>query len=145
WLYAPGLGWGWQPGAFNGWRGGVHYMGAVAGFRAPVEPTGTAGTVVVGRGGPVLKESPATSLLVSRGSAGMGIPRGSVEGLRHLNAQVAKTGFAKIRSAPQFAASSFRSSGFVAGEPHAAVNGGVGHVGAPSAGHASAASAGGHR
>ncbi len=146
WLYAPGLGWGWQPGAFNGWRGGVHYTGAaVAGFRAPVEPTGTAGTVVVGRGGPVLKESPATSLLVSRGSAGMGIPRGSVEGLRHLNAQVAKTGFAEIRSAPQFAASSFRSSGFVAGEPHAAVNGGVGHVGTASAGHASAASAGGHR
>ncbi|MGA7299155.1 MAG: hypothetical protein WBX10_02555 [Candidatus Sulfotelmatobacter sp.] len=120
-------------------------MGEVAGFRAPVQPTGTAGTVVVGRGGPVLKESPATSLLVSRGSAGMGIPRGSLDGLRHLNAQVAKTGFAEIRSAPQFAASSFRSGGFVAGEPHEGMNPGAGHVGTASAGHASAASAGGHR
>ena len=145
WMYAPGLGWGWQPGAFNGWHGGVHYVGAVAGFRAPVEPTGTAATVVVGRGGPVLKESPATSLLVSRGSAGMGIPRGSVEGLHHLNTQVAKTGFVEIRSAPQFAASSFRSGGFLAGEQRGTMNPGTGHAGSASAGHGSAASVGGHR
>ena len=120
-------------------------MGAVAGFRAPVEPTGTAGTVVVGRGGPVLKEAPATSLLVSRGSAGMGIPRGSLDGLRHLNTQVAKTGFAELRVAPQFAASSFRPGGFAAGEPHGGMNPGMGHVGTASAGHAGAAGSGAHR
>ncbi|MGA9511080.1 MAG: FecR family protein [Candidatus Sulfotelmatobacter sp.] len=145
WVYAQGLGWGWQPGAFNGWRGGVHYVGAVAGFRAPIEPTGTVGTVVVGRGGPVLKEPPATSLLVSRGSAGMGIPRGSIDGLRHLNTQVAKTGFAELRVAPQFAASSVRSGGFVVGEPHGAMNPGTGHATSTSAGHGSASSAGAHR
>ena len=146
WLYAPGLGWGWQPGAFNGWRGGVHYTGAaVAGFQLPVEPKGRVGTVVVGRGGPVLTQTPTRSLVVNRGSAGMGIPRGSVDGLHHLNTQVAKTGFAEIRPAPQFAASSFHSGGFVGAEPHGATSPGAGHVGTASAGHSGAAGSGAHR
>ena len=51
WMYAPGYGWGWQPGGFTTWHGGIHYVGATeAGFRAPVAPTGTVSTVVVGRG-----------------------------------------------------------------------------------------------
>jgi hypothetical protein len=148
WLYAPGLGWGWQPGAFNGWRGGVHYVGAAAGFQAPVEPRGTVGTVVVGRGGPVLTSAVATRVVVNRGSAGMGIPRGSVDGLHRLNAQVAKTGSVELHAAPQFAASSFHSGGFVAGEQHGGVNSGMGHASAASAGHAGgggSSSAGGHR
>jgi FecR protein len=147
WLYAPGLGWGWQPGAFNGWQGGVHYTGAaVAGFQLPVEPKGMVSTVVVGRGGPLLTNTSATSLLVNRGSAGIGIPRGSVDsdGLHHLNAQVAKTGSVEVHAAPQFAASSFRSGGFIAGEQHEAVNAGMGHMTGTSAGHAGGGSAGSH-
>src|SRR6202044_2338023 len=146
WLYSPGLGWGWQPGAFNGWRGGVHYTGAaVAGFQPPVEPKGMVGTVVVGRGGPVPTNTLASSLVVNRGSAGIGIPRGSVDGLHQLNTQVAKKGFVEMRPVPQFAASSFRSGGFVAGEPHGAMNPGTGHAGSTSAGHTSAAGSGAHR
>jgi hypothetical protein len=146
WIYAQGMGWGWQPGAFNGWRGGVHYAGAVAGFQAPVEPRGTVATVVVGRGGPILTSTPATRLVVNRGSAGMGIPRGSLDGLHQLNAQVAKTGSAEVHAAPQFAASSFRSGGFIALEQPGGVNSGTGRAVAAPAGHASAAgsSVGGH-
>ena len=100
---------------------------------------------MVGRGGPVLTQTPTRSLVVNRGSAGMGIPRGSVDGLHHLNTQVAKTGFAEIHPAPQFAASSFHSGGFVGAEPHGAMSPGAGHVGTASAGHSGAAGSGAHR
>lgn len=145
WLYAPGYGWGWQPGGFGTWHGGLHYVGAVAGFQAPVEPKGTVSTVVVGRGGSVLTKNPAMNLTVNRGSAGLGIARGSVSDLRHLNAQVAKTGWAQVYAAPQFSASSSRAGGFgFGGERAGAVSGGEGRSGA-SSGHASGGSTSGHR
>ena len=143
WAYAPGFGWGWQPGGWTGstgWHGGIHYVGAVAqGFRAPVEPKGTVGTVAVGKGGPVLTNGSPIRTVVSSGSAGLGIPRGSYGNLSHLNAQVAKTGSVELHAAPQFAASSPRGGGFEFGLAPAA---GAGHAGAASAGHASGG--GGH-
>src|SRR5258707_13141496 len=42
--FVPGVGLGWQPGGFNTWRGGIHYVGAGSGFHSPVMPTGTVGT-----------------------------------------------------------------------------------------------------
>ena len=143
WAYAPGFGWGWQPGGLTGstgWHGGIHYVGAVAeGFRAPVEPKGTVSTVAVGKGGPVLTSAFPTRAVVSSGSAGLGIPRGSYGNLSHLNAQVAKTGSVELHAAPQFAASSPRVGGSEFGLAPAA---GAGHAGAAPAGHASGG--GGH-
>jgi hypothetical protein len=149
WVYAQGMGWGWQPGGWNGFRGGIHYVGAPADFRAPVEPRGTVTTVVVGRGGPVMTNAIATNVVVNRGSAGMGIPRGSLSNLQHLNTQVAKakTGSVEVHAAPQFAASSFRAGGygFEAGNP-AIGSAGAGHASAAPAGHASGGAGGaGHR
>jgi FecR protein len=140
WLYAPGYGWGWQPGGGTTWHGGIHYVGAVAAsFHAPVAPQGTVSTVVVGKGGPVVRNAaPARMLVVNRGSAGLGIPRGSYGNLQHLNAQVAKTGFAALHPASQFAANSPRAGGV----PHPMGGGVVGHASAGSAGHASGG--GGH-
>jgi Family of unknown function (DUF6600)/FecR protein len=143
WLYAPGYGWGWQPGGFGAWHGGLHYVGAAVGFHAPVTPTGTVSTVVVGKGGPVLAKGSTPSLMVNRGSAGMGIPRGSVSNLRQLNTQVAKTGSARVYAATQFSASSARAGGF-SGQHVAMSSGGIGHANAGS-GHASGGSGGGHR
>lgn len=140
WVYAPGYGWGWQPGGFGTWHGGIHYVGAAAGFRAPVEPRGTVSTVVVGRGGPVMTNRSGLSLVVNRGSAGLGIARGSVSNLHHLNAQVAKTGSAQVYAAPQFSASSPRAGAYGFGGEHAEMSsGGVGHASAAS-GHASGGS-----
>jgi FecR protein len=145
WAYASGFGWGWQPGAFNTWHGGIHYIGAPADFHAPVEPKGIGGTVVVGKGGPLLTNSPTTSLVVNRGSAGMGIPRGSLDNLHHLNTQVAKTGSVELHAVPaQFSASSPRAGEYGYGGQFAPIGSGAGHAAAAPSGHASSASASGH-
>jgi hypothetical protein len=110
WMFVPEFGWMWQPGAWNSWTMAPRYVGTTpAVFHPPVRPTGTVGTVVVGRGGAAVSAVPPTRLMVNSGSAGMGIPRGSMSNLVHLNSQVAKTGSAEVRPAPQFSATT-RSS-----------------------------------
>jgi len=142
WTYAPGYGWGWQPGGFNTWHGGIHYVGAaVAGFHAPVAPTGSVSTVAVGKGGPVLtSNSPRgfspTRTVVKSGSAGLGIARGSYGDLRQMNRQVAKAGFVELHAAPQFASSSPRVGGFGFAGSRAGSSMGS-SVGAAPAAHAS--------
>ena len=111
WMFAPGFGWMWQPGGFNTWSAVPRYAGTLpANFHPPVAPAaGTVKTVVVGRAG-MGSSFPTSRLVVSAGSAGMGIPRGSLGNLQHLNQQVAKTGLATVRPAPQFAATAPRPS-----------------------------------
>jgi FecR protein len=146
WVYAPGLGWGWQPGGFTTWHGGVHYVGAVAGFRAPVAPRGTVSAVAVGKGGSGFSNTLAGNLVVTRGSAGLGIPRGSLSNLHHLNSQVAKTGMVRVEAAPQFSAVAGRAGGYgFYGEDEGARAGAV-RSGGIASGHASGGGmAGGHR
>ncbi len=105
---------GWSPFADGAWSWyptmAPRYIGTTpAVFHPPVRPTGSVGTVIVGRGGAEVSAVPPTRLIVNSGSAGMGIPRGSMSNLVHLNSQVAKTGSAEVRPAPQFGATT-RSS-----------------------------------
>src|ERR1700722_10282760 len=113
WMSVPGMGWMWQPGGWNNWLTIPHYAGAMpVQFHALVAPTtGTVKTVAVGKGGATSTLAPSR-LVVNAGSAGMGIPRGSLGNLSHLNREVAKRGFAEVHEAPQFGATSGRSSGF---------------------------------
>jgi len=141
WMFVPGYGWGWQPGGGNTWHGGLHYVGA-AGFQAPVAPKGTVNTVVVGKGGAVGANAPAMGGVVKNGSAGLGIPRGSVGNLRHLNTQVAKTGSVELHAAAPFAASSWRAGGYGSGGAHPGGFGEVRNASAGSSGHSSGG--GGH-
>jgi hypothetical protein len=144
WVYVPSYGWGWQPGGWHGWRGGIHYVGAVAvGFHPPVAPAGSVSTVAVGRGGPVVTKAPPMRMVVHNGSAGLGIPRGSHGNLHSLNMQVAKTGSVELHGAPAFAGTSSHVGGFEYGAVHAAgSSSAVGHGSAASSGHASGG--GGH-
>ena len=149
WVYAPGFGWGWQPGGWGGWSGVPRFTGAPPiHFHVPVVPAGDVRTVVVGRGGPVFTHGTPTHIALNGSSAGLGIPRGSVDGLKHLNSQVAKTGFVELRAAPQFSASG--SHGFSFGGVHGAGSSGsssgsgAAHVSSGSSGHASAGGSG-HR
>ena len=138
WVFAPGFGWGWQAGGWNHWHGGIHYVGAsLADFRPPAAPVGTVNTIVVGKGGPVATKAPAMGLTLTRGSAGLGVARGSVGNLRSLNTQVARTGSAQIHSVPAFAASSHTGGWGVAGVGHSA-----GH--ASEVGSSHGMSSGGH-
>ncbi|PYX48098.1 MAG: hypothetical protein DMG79_12625 [Acidobacteria bacterium] len=109
WMFVPGMGWMWQPGAWSSWLAAPRYTGALpTNFHPLVAPAaGTVKTVVVGKAGPV--STLASRQVVNAGSAGLGIPRGSVSNLSHLNHQVAKTGFAEVRPAPQFSTTSSRA------------------------------------
>ena len=105
WAFVPSYGWMWQPGMWNSFVTVPRYVPTTATHITALVPpaAGTMKTVTVGRAGTI---SPVMSsrMTLNSGSAGMGIPRGSVDNLNHLNHQVVKSGFAEVRPAPQFAA-----------------------------------------
>ncbi|MGO9086322.1 MAG: DUF6600 domain-containing protein [Candidatus Sulfotelmatobacter sp.] len=135
WMYIPGFGWMWQPGGWGNWQGVPRFSGSpIVHFHPLVAPIGTVHTVAVGRGGPASTLS-SPRLVVNAGSAGLGIPRGSLTNLKHLNSQVAKNGFAAVRPGPQFAGTSGHALG--SSGTHSAAS-----SSSPSMGHVS--SSGGH-
>jgi hypothetical protein len=110
WMFIPGPGWMWQPGLWNSFVTVPRVTPTTATHVTALVPpaAGTVRTVTVGRGGTI---SPASTVMSSRvtlnaGTAGMGIARGSMNDLNHLNHQVAKSGSAEVRPSPQFAATS---------------------------------------
>ena len=105
WMFVSNYGWMWQPGMWNSWVNVPRYTPTTLTRVTALTPpaTGTVKTVTVGRVAPT---SPMMASRLNAGSAGMGIPRGSVNNLNHLNRQVVKTGSAEVRPAPQFSASS---------------------------------------
>jgi hypothetical protein len=142
WMFVPSYGWMWQPGMWNSVAYMPRFSGTLpAAYHAPVAPVGTMSTVALGRGGAVLNRTMTSRLTPNSG--GIGIARGSLDNLHHLNKQVAKSGFADVRPAPQFAASSSRAGfgGYGGGGRASAGPAGSGHasVAAPavSSGHAS--------
>jgi len=112
WAFVSGFGWMWQPGAWNNWVTVPRYTPSttarVTALTPP--PAGTVRTVAVGRVG-ALPVSTASRVVLRSGTAGFGIPRGSVHNLEHLNHQVVKRGSAEVRPAPQFSATSPHPSG----------------------------------
>ena len=111
WMFVPGMGWMWEPGGWNSFTTVPRYAGTLpANFHPLVPPAaGTVRTVLVGRAG-TGSALPSSRVVLNAGSAGMGIPRGSLENLHQLNRQVAKAGFAEARPAPQFSTTSPRTS-----------------------------------
>jgi hypothetical protein len=141
WMFVPASGWMWQPGGFNSWAGVPRFAGTMpVGFHPLVAPSGgIVKTVGVGKGGTESALAPSR-VMVKAGSAGLGVPRGTVSNLSHLNHEVAKNGFAEVRPANQ---SGFGSSHAPVFGPSGASQGGlatssIGHT--SSSGHAS----GGH-
>ena len=87
WAFVPGYGWVWQPGYFNYYGGIPRVLNPPVRTKVPTPPTRGHQTVLVGRG---LTANPAGAprhLTISPGSAGIGVPRGSIRNLDH----VAKT------------------------------------------------------
>jgi hypothetical protein len=141
WAMVPGMGWMWQPGNWNNFVTVPRYVGASAGFHALVAPTGTVSTVIVGKGGPILSPVLPTHLTITRGSAGLGVPRGAVDNLKSVNHQVEKSGLVQIQRAPQFSARSGEGLGDRGsyGAAGAASSAGT-HSGAISSAHSTAGS-----
>ncbi len=88
WAFAPGYGWFWQPGLWNSYATMPQVVNAPKTVKLPIAPTVGRQTTIVGRG---LTVNPAGGMIkvmtIAPGSAGFGVPRGSVE---HLN-NIAKT------------------------------------------------------
>ncbi|HTT25211.1 MAG TPA: FecR family protein [Candidatus Sulfotelmatobacter sp.] len=127
WAFVPGFGWGWQPGMWTSFVAVPRYIPTAATHVTTLIPpgAGTVRTVTVGRVGTV---SPVMSpnVRLSAGSAGMGIPRGSVDNLNHLNHQVVKSGYVEVRPAPQFAATPAARSASYSGGAYAPARSGAG-------------------
>jgi hypothetical protein len=82
WAFAPGFGWVWQPGNWNSWNAYPTVVNAPAKTIIPTAPATGHQTLMVGRG---LSFEPANGaperLTINPGSAGFGVPRGSVNHL----------------------------------------------------------------
>src|SRR5258708_26533111 len=90
WAFVPGFGWVWQPGYWNSWYGnswyGIpHVVNPPVRTKVPTPPVRGHQTVMVGLG---LAANPAAGaprrLTINPGSAGIGVPRGSVRHLDHI-------------------------------------------------------------
>jgi hypothetical protein len=105
WMFVPGWGWMWQPGMWNSFVTVPRYTTTTLTRVPRLTPpsAGTIRTVTVGRVGTTSALGPSR-MTVNAGSAGMGIARGSVNNLNHLNHQVVKSGSAEVHPAPAFAA-----------------------------------------
>jgi hypothetical protein len=88
WAFAPGYGWVWQPGYWNPWYGIPQVVNPPVRTKVPTPPVRGHQTVMVGLG---LAANPVVGaprrLTINPGSAGFGVPRGSVRNLD----RVAKT------------------------------------------------------
>jgi FecR protein len=84
WAFASGFGWVWQPGNWNSWNAYPTVINAPARTLIPAAPITGHQTVMVGRG---VAFEPANGaperLTINPGSAGFGVPRGSVNHLDH--------------------------------------------------------------
>jgi len=128
WNFIPGSGWMWQPGGWNGWLAVPHYTPTtLAHATSLVAPSTGTKTVVVGRAVTRSTVMPER-ISVNAGSAGLGIPRGFVDNLHHLNGQVSKNGLAEVyapgrttMSAPEWYGhgTSSRTATAVSGTSHA--------------------------
>src|SRR5882762_633249 len=112
WSLVPGYGWMWAPGAFGGgWYTVPRLTNPPNRFPTPRPPQQGSGTVVVGR--PVVTAGgPARRVLVQNGTAGLGIPRGTVSNLGKVSHEVQRSGFATVRTAPPARGMGMGSPGF---------------------------------
>src|SRR5882762_3215571 len=99
WAFVPGYGWMWAPGGFgSGWYTVPQLTNPPNRFPAPRPPQQGSATVVVGH--PVVTAGgPPRRVLVQNGTAGLGIPRGTVNNLGKVSHEVQRSGFATVRTA----------------------------------------------
>jgi hypothetical protein len=91
WAFVSGYGWVWQPGYWNTWYAVPRVVNPPRRTGVVVPPVRGRGTVMVGRG---LTVNPASGLpqrlTITPGSAGLGVPRGTVRNLDRFSRDVSK-------------------------------------------------------
>lgn len=119
WAFAPSFGWVWQPGNnWNSWNSYPTVVNAPAKTIIPTVPKTGRQTVMVGRG---LALEPANGapdrLTINPGSAGFGVPRGSVNHLDHFARKMDRTSRPVTVSTTQPASTFAAASGFGGSSP----------------------------
>ena len=91
WEFVPGYGWIWQPGYWNTWNALPRVVNPPRRIAVPVPPVRGRGTVMLGKG---LTVNPPPGLgqrlTIAPGSAGLGVPRGTVRNLDRVSREVSK-------------------------------------------------------
>jgi hypothetical protein len=92
WAYVPGYGWFWQPGYWNSWYAIPRVVNPPRRVAVPVPPVRSRTTVMVGRGLTVNPPSGVVQgrLTIAPGSAGLGVPRGTIRNLGRFSREVIK-------------------------------------------------------
>jgi FecR protein len=91
WAFAPGFGWVWQPGLWNSWYAIPQVVNAPAGMKIAAAPLSGHKTVMVGMGLTANPIGAPHKVTINPGSAGLGVPRGSVRHLDHLAQTMERT------------------------------------------------------
>jgi hypothetical protein len=78
WAYSPGFGWFWQPGLWNSWAPIPTYVNPPSRTKVPQPPVRGTAMVTVGKGLIANSAAAPSRLTLRPGSAGLGVPRGSV-------------------------------------------------------------------
>jgi len=146
WVYLPSNGWAWQPGGSWAAWSAPRIVHPPSNFVLP-QPPSTSGQrmTVVNRGPmPVQLGRLSNRLEISRNSAGLGIPRGSIKNLNQLSSAVQQQGFAtaKVHTVP-VETNSWRSGNYAPASQMGAWHGG-GVVSNASAGHSSSGHSSAH-
>ena len=151
WAFVAGYGWMWAPGAFGTWNTVPPVRNPPTRFNNPQPPVRGIATVTVGRPFVGVSTGVPQRVLVKNGTAGMGIPRGTVNNLNKVSRQVQQNGMVTVHSAPP--ARTFGGSPGGWGSPSSGGNmgggsthtgGGSTHMGGSSGGHSSAPPARSH-
>jgi len=143
WIYDPGFGWFWAPGYWNTWTPIPPVVHPPVRTPIPTPPVRGRQLVIVGRGLTANPATPPSRLTINPGSAGFGVPRGTV---RHLDriAKEADRGTrpvvvspapnAPVRTAPMSGSrdSGWRSGGSSGSSTGGSRAGGASHTSSPS-------------
>jgi len=139
WAFVPGFGWVWQPGYYNPWYGIPQVANPPVRTKVPTPPVRGHQTVMVGRG---LAANPAAGaprrLTINPGSAGFGVPRGSVRHLDHVAKTMDRTSRPVVVATAPPVSTTARSTGFGTSPSSLSTRGGTGiaPMGAPQRSYA---------
>jgi hypothetical protein len=110
WAFVPGYGWMWAPSGFVGWNPIPPVTNPPQRFRPPLPPSSGTATVTVRP--PVLYSNVPRRVTIENGSAGIGIPRGSVDNLAKFSHEAAQNGSVTLHtSAPVRSSMAMPASG----------------------------------
>ena len=113
WAFVPGFGWVWQPGYWNPWYGIPQVVNPPVRTKVPTPPVRGHQTVMVGRGlAANLAAGAPRRLTINPGSAGFGVPRGSVRHLDHVAKTMDRTSRPVVVATAPPVSSTATSTGF---------------------------------